>query len=342
VWKKLKGISEKEIDELKTVILKRGMRVNERFKQEAVKGLSHPELLLVFKDITTRWKDMYRPALTSVCCEAVGGHEEKADTAGLMITLVSAGGGLHDDIVDKSLNKHFRRTFLGLHGLEDSLVVGDLLILRGWATLKNLFNENLKPVEIVNIIEAFSNWTVEISESEFKEIRGRRNLDTELVDCQKTLWMSMADTEACARIGAIIGGGSTVEIQALAEFGRRLGFTFRLLDDLKDTFNLEGNLPVRLEFESVPLPILYAAKTSKTRYSEIKSILDNPPATPSDIGKLLGYCLETKAIAFVHNLSKQNWREAEKQLNLIKRGKARNILEMMIKMPLADTIKLCS
>ncbi len=43
-----------------------------------------------------------------------------------MVTLTSAGGGIHDDIIDRSVNKHFRNTVYGLYGLNSALLVGDL------------------------------------------------------------------------------------------------------------------------------------------------------------------------------------------------------------------------
>ncbi len=70
---------------------------------------------------------------------------------------------------------------------------------------------------------------------------------------------------------------------ALTEFGKSLSLIIGLRDDLIDTLNVEGYLPHRLENESIPFPLLYAAKSSKDRSSKIRSIIDSPSITPSDV-----------------------------------------------------------
>ncbi len=331
-----------DFSEINAIVEQRGRKVLEKFGQVAVADLSQPELLTVLGDVKAYWKDTYRPALTSLCCEAVGGQSEAADAVSLMITLASAGGGLHDDIIDKSLNKHFRMTILGLHGVDSALVVGDMLILKAWKMLGEVLRQPWQPKKVASIVGAFGSWTLEVCEAEFMETLCRRNLDTELEHYQKILWKSMADAEGCAKLGSIVGDGSEEEIQALAEFGRCLGYMFRLADDVKDALNIEGNLPARLEFESVPLPLLYSAKASKEYCLKIKSILENPPANASAISTLVNACFETGAFAYVYDLARQNARNAVLKLRLVEPSASRNWLSLMIRKPFADITELCT
>ncbi len=71
----------------------RGQRVLERFRLNAVAGVRHPMLLLMLEDVNGYWNDLFRPALASFSCEAVGGVPQAADNVSLMITLMSAGLG---------------------------------------------------------------------------------------------------------------------------------------------------------------------------------------------------------------------------------------------------------
>lgn len=205
-----------------------------------------------------------------------------------------------------------------------------------------MLKKTCQPQKFAEVIEVFGRWTLDVCEAEFMEISCRRNLDTELARYQKILWKSMADIGGCARLGAIIGGGSAQEVEALGEFGSRLGFAYRLEDDVKDTLNEEGNLANRLQYESVPLPILYAAKASREKYSRIKSILAKSPIDPPDIEKLLEFCFETEAFAYVLRTAKKNAREASKKLRTLKPSGARNVLKFMIKKSLTDVSKLCT
>lgn len=330
-------------EELKGTMEKRSRKVLERFGQISVKGVNHPQLLSILANVKAYWKDNFRPALTSFSCEAVGGQPEAADDVSLMITLLGAGLGIHDDIIDKSLDKHFRKTILGLHGLDNAVLAGELFIVKALTSIQDIVRKNCHAEKILDIIEEFEAFFLEVWEGEFMETLCRRNLDTDIEYYKKVLWMSTADTEACSRFGAIFGGGSKIEVEALAEFGRRLGFLHRLLDDIKDTLNLEGNLPCRLKNESIPLPILYASKSSKSKepYFMIKTILEKPSITREDVLIILESCFKHKAFDDVLCLAKKIEREAIDKLNLLKKSEARHVLRSMVGNTLADIDKLC-
>lgn len=325
---------------LGALIEERGQRVLRRFRQVAVSGVSDPKLLEVLRFVCNYWKDNFRPAFASFCCEAVGGRAEAADDVSLMITLTSAGGGIHDDIIDKSSNKHFRMTVLGKYGLDYALLVGDLLIQKGWMMARNLVEKNLQPEKLAEIIEVYGQWTLDVCEAEFMETSCRQNLETELEYYQNILCKSMADTQACARLGAIMGGGSKSEIQALAGFGSRLGFMYRLADDLKDTLNIELNFSNRLQNESVPLPILYAAKTSDEKKSAMKNIIAKSAVEVLDFKKIWETCIEAEAFDYVHKRAIETARKAVNELDLLKYSSSRALLAFMIDDSLSEISNL--
>ncbi len=327
--------------ELDAVIEERGKRILERFRQVAVSGVRNPELLSILEEVKDCWRDVLRPALTSFSCEAVGGRPETADNASLMFTLAAAGIGIHDDIIDKSSEKHFRSTVPGLHGIDNALLVGDLLIVKAWTVVQKMIRKNFQPAKIANIIEIYGNTCVKICEAEIMELSCRQQLDTDLEYYEKILWMANADLEACTKVGAILGDGSEDEVQALAEFGKRLGFMFRLADDVKDCLNIRGSLPHRVECESVPLPLLYAAKSSKEKYFKIKSIIDKSPVTPLDVKTLLKSCFETEAFDYICGIAKQNEREALSRLRTLKNSSAQNVLALLIRKSFRDVAHLC-
>ena len=196
-----------------------------------------------------------------------------------------------------------------------------------------ILRKSRSPNKNVAVLEALKKYLFDIYEGEVTDITCRQNLDTAVEDYIKTIWKLTSDGEVCARIGAILGGGSNKEINALAEFGRRLSFIIHLEEEVRDSLNEEGSLPHRMEFESVPLPILYAAKSSSASFFEVKSIIQKEPFAPY-VFDLTKICWKTKAITYVHNLAKQNAIEAAKRLESIKPSVARNALFQMIKAPL--------
>ena len=328
----------KEID---TLIKERCEEIMEKFGQAAVAGVRNPKLLAALEDIKNYWRDWNRPSLTFFSCEAVGGTYETSRDAALMFTLASSGFGIHDDILDRSENKHLRMTVLGNHGVNTALLVGDLLIVKAWTFAHELIRKTVNPTKIADILEAYGNLCVEICEAEFMEIQCRQKVDTDVDYYENVLWREMAETEACCRIGAMIGDGKPSEIEALSDFGRRLGFISRLKDEVKDCLNVNGDLPHRIKFESVPLPLLYAAKTSNEKFTIIKNIIDKERIGPMDVKVLLQNCFETEAFQYIERLVKKNWEEANRKLDYLKSSKSRSALRAMIASSYEQMKKLC-
>jgi geranylgeranyl pyrophosphate synthase len=319
----------------------RSRPVLEKFGQISTLFVNNSELLSILSEVKAYWKDTFRPSLASFSCEAVGGDPKAADEVSLMITLMAAGLGIHDDIIDRSYSKHFRKTILGLHGVDDALLIGELFIVKSLTTIREIARNNLPSEMVEKTIEAFEKFFLEVWEGEFMETRCRRNLETELDYYNRILWMSTADTEACTRLGALFGGGSENEIEALAEVGRRLGYIFRLVDEIKDTLNVEGNLQSRLEDESVPLPILHAAWASQKTKLMMKKLLLKRRISLSDVMVILKACFEADSFNYTLDLARSNEREALSRISELKKSKAQSALTVLVKNAFGRVAALC-
>ena len=317
-----------------TILDRRSQEVLQAFRRATIAGINDADVVSILEGINVYWKDIYRPALTSFSCEAVGGEISIAEDASLMITLSAAGMGIHDDIIDRSDVSHFRRTILGRFGLDKSLLVGDLLIIKGLTTALTFLQKSVPPEKRKAIIGALQNFFVEIYEGALMDISCRRNLSTDVDLFSEIIWKLTADGEVCSRIGAILGGGSENEIQALAEFGRRLGFVHHLGEEVNDSMNEEGALPHRIEFESVPLPILYASKASRNAFMRIESILGQPSLATNDVTDLIKLCWKSRAFAYAYQLAKKNADQGLDKLTVIRPGPARDALSLMMQVSL--------
>jgi geranylgeranyl pyrophosphate synthase len=320
------------------VFEEKSRKVLERFKQVATAGVNEEdkELLASLEDVKGYWRDALRPALVAFSFEAVGGRPGGADQGGLIATLLGAGIGIHDDIIDKSSTKHFRKTILGLHGLDYAVLIGDLLIVKALTRIREIIYEDFEPKKISDVLKTYENFLIEICKAQFMEIRFRRNLDVELEDYQKFLKHSIAEMEICTRLGAILGNGSEKEIEVLADFGRGFGYMMRLFSDITDSLNIEGNLDQRLENESVPLPILYATKSSGEIFKRIGTTLQKPHITPEDVSYIPELCYKTKAFAYTYKIAEKNAKEIIQKLKILNRSTARNVLASMVEKSLKD------
>ena len=328
-------------DKLRTILLEKSALTLQRFREVATSEVKNEKMLTVLEDEKRFWKDSFRPALTSLSCEAVGGQPELANDAGLMFTLISSGFGIHDDIIDNSTSKHQRHTIYGLHGRDSALLVGDLLMFKGWSIISDMIKKQPNPKNIAKIIKIYGNLSIEVCEAEFEETLCRKNLDIDVDYYLNMQWKAMAELEACSRIGALIGNGKKNEIEALAEFGRRLGIISRLKDDLEDCLNLRGDLHNRIEQESVPLPLLFAAKSSTKKYMAIKTIIGKRKLSPPDASKLVGICFEPNVFEYIEDIAQKHERLGILNLKKIKHNPAIDVLFSMIRLSYSRVTELC-
>ena len=327
--------------DLCSLMEEKGLRIIERFGSAVISDVRHPELLQVLREVSGYMKDTFRPALTSFCCEAVGGKPEIAEDAALMFTLGATASGIHDDIIDNQFRKRSRNTIFGSHGLEMALLVGDLLFFRAWSMLQEIVRKINQPEKVAYIIESYRLSSIKICEGELREISCKKKLDTDLEDWQEILRDVNYDLEARTRVGAILGGGSEVEIVALSEVGKRLALMLGLKDDTLDSFGLLGNLSHRIMYESVPLPLLFAAQSSRKWYLRIDSILKKQHILSLDISELLQICSESGAFSYIRDLAKKNTEEANEKLQILKPSTGRDVLEFMIKKSFYSIDRLC-
>lgn len=316
-------------DIINKLFYERGNNALKRFQEELLWGIENPKLLSILEYVKKQAKDFFRPALISLSCEAVGGNPDDTVDLGLIISLAGAGIGIHDDIIDNSRTKGFRRTILGHYTLNDSLLVGDLLIVKGLCAFNYLLQKNQEIEKVAEVIRAIQSHYFEICEGVFMEKNWQKNLEIKLDYCYNILWKYSSDGEACTKIGALFGNASQKEADALAGYGRRLCYATRLAEEIRDTLNLKGDLIRRLKFESIPIPILIAAKSSSEYRNELKSIFKND-IVPDQISKLLGICFETNSFEPISTLAKNTIEDGKKIIKILKPSQSREILLLLI------------
>jgi geranylgeranyl pyrophosphate synthase len=280
----------------------RGKEVNEEYGRELLSGVRDPSTFSIFSDIKSTWKDGFRVTLTSLACEAVGGDPENTYPVSVILSLIGSGIGIHDDIIDESSLKRFGRTIPGIYGADKALVLGDILIVKGFTKIRNLLNQGFDKEKLSAVLETYEEGFLEMCEGEMMDISYRKNIDIKLEDLHTMLWKLGIDLETCSKIGAIVGGGDINTVNMLGLYGKRLGFINRLYDEVKDTLNLEGNLVNRLKYESIPLPILYTAQRSPEHYSKVKTIVMKDVFTKKDVDELLDLCYRENAFGYIERL----------------------------------------
>ena len=319
-------------------IEKRGAKVN-RLYIEAIKETGYLYINSLLNDVTRYWRDDYRAALTSFACEAVGGDPDATIGASLALSLAGSGIGIHDDIIDRSEIKGFRKRIPGIHGPDLALVTGDVLVIKGLTAFRSLLKNGFDQNAFYQVLEIYEKFFLEMCEGEVQEIRFRKNLEITLDEYLEAMWRLGVDAEACTRIGAVIGGGDESKVESLASYGKRVGFLTRVIDEYKDILNVEGNLSHRIQYESIPLPLLYASKHSKKYHDQVKKILSVGSITVSDVEKILEMCYQSGGLDYLKGLAEKTCVEAQGKLDACTDSRVLKLLKLLPE-KLLDELKI--
>ncbi|PNE25726.1 polyprenyl synthetase [Tannerella sp. oral taxon 808] len=236
-----------------------------------------------------------RPLLLLLTAEACGGVQADSVHAAVFLELLHIASLIHDDVVDDTRQRRGQPSMNAVFDNRIAVLVGDFVLsealIRATRTGSAL---------IVSLIASLSR---QMAEGEIKQLENaREQLLTEedyFMAVEKKTAMLLA---VCAEIGAVTAGADA-DVQAhCREFGRLLGCSFQLRDDLFDYFDLPttgkpGGNDIREG--KVTLPLLYAlASTDEATKAPFLSMIRRQDFTPENVAALIRFAKEHGGIAY--------------------------------------------
>lgn len=181
-----------------------------------------------------------RPALVLLGCEAVGGETARALSSAAAIELFQSAALIHDDIADEGELRRGEPCVHVREGVGVAINIGDLGIVRTFAGV--LGDETLEAATKLRVLHEIAQMEQRTVEGQALDLGwardGRWDIATSdylTMATHKTAFYSAATPLA---IGALCGGGSERQVEALGSFGMDAGLAFQLQDDL---LNLVGD-----------------------------------------------------------------------------------------------------
>jgi geranylgeranyl diphosphate synthase type I len=169
-----------------------------------------------------------RPALAFLSAEAVGGSAEVAMPGALAVELVHNFSLLHDDVMDRDLERRHRPTAWALFGVGQAVVTGDALLVLAQALLLEPPSPERERASL-----ALTRATARMIAGQAEDLAFESRTDVTVEEC---LRMCAHKTGAllsfAASVGAILAGAEERRVAALEEFGMHLGLAFQAVDDI--------------------------------------------------------------------------------------------------------------
>jgi len=176
-----------------------------------------------------------RPTLTLLCSEAVGGTREQAMSAAIAVEYIHCFSLVHDDLpaID---NDELRRGKPTLHikvGEAMAVLAGDLLLPLAFTQLTDA---NYLPEQQVRLTSLLANATRNMVTGQVYDTLGGlpKNLNRKEVLEEIHRNKTGALIKCACQMGAICGGATEREYDAIDKFGKAVGLMFQIVDDLID------------------------------------------------------------------------------------------------------------
>lgn len=230
------------------------------------------------------WRDMARPSIISLVCEAVGGNLESTTSIAVPMILISGAIDIHDDIIDQSKRKDGRLTIYGKYGKDIALLAGDALLFKGLMLLGKAEEGRITHEKVVAIMNIVKDAFFELGDAEALELKFRGVPSVSPQEYLHVVRKKAADVEGQTRSSAILAGASLEQIEALGEYGRSLGVLNILRDDWLDILDVE-EMRSRIMNESLPLPLLFALQDPRVE-STLKKILRKENISRKDAARV--------------------------------------------------------
>jgi len=168
-----------------------------------------------------------RPALLLMMARALGYQGTQHHLLAAVVEFIHTATLLHDDVVDESDMRRGRETANAVFGNAASVLVGDFLYSRTFQMMVESGS-----LEIMRVLADATNV---IAEGEVLQLLNVHDPDvTEARYMQVVRYKTARLFEAAAQVGAILAACDASVIESAAEYGRRVGTAFQLIDDVLD------------------------------------------------------------------------------------------------------------
>jgi len=167
-----------------------------------------------------------RPSLLLLSAHALGFHDAPAVRLGAVVEMVHTATLVHDDIIDGADTRRGRPSANTSWGNEKCVLAGDWLYMQAFRVA--LDEKNLR------VLDLLIGLTQQMVEGELLQIQklGKAVSEAEYYDLifRKTACLFSVSM----RLGAVLAGASEQVEAGLAAYGRAVGLSFQIVDDVLD------------------------------------------------------------------------------------------------------------
>lgn len=267
-----------------------------------------------------------RPAL--VFLAAGLGSEPRIDDihrAAMSIEFIHNATLIHDDLIDGAPTRRGLRTIHETLGPNPAIIIGDYYFAKG----ANLMSEVGSP----EIDALLSQTVMTICFGEMLQLTSQRRYDQSLDEYYAKIERKTAALLAASTFcGAFLGNLSSSQVERLRRFGRLLGMSFQIADDVLDYLATEEEVgkPVGNDLKqgTVTLPLMLARSDPGVN-GDLEAILAKPVLHDADYADVVRIVRGSRGIEASYEYAREFGEKARDELREFPPSAHRDALESL-------------
>jgi octaprenyl-diphosphate synthase len=267
-----------------------------------------------------------RPLLVLLAAKMCGKVTEKAINSAVLLELLHTASLIHDDVIDDTRE---RRGLPSLNAIFDnrvSVLVGDYLLSS--ALIRSVQTADFRIIHVVSEVGR------ELSEGEIRQLE---MVEKMVLDERSYLQVIRKKTAmllaACTQVGALSAGAPDDVVEKCRLFGKYMGYSFQIRDDIFDYFDNAGiGKPTGNDIldGKITLPLLHALmKEDSEKVYYYKQIIENKSFTKDAVSELIQFAKENGGIEYAESRMKEYRDKAVEILYAFPESEARNSLLLL-------------
>ncbi|KAJ6840337.1 putative solanesyl-diphosphate synthase 3, chloroplastic [Iris pallida] len=304
------------------------LRLNNNLK--TIIGDENPVLVSAAEQIFGAGGKRLRPALVFLVSRAtakIAGltelttqHQRLAE----IVEMIHTASLIHDDVLDDSGMRRGKETIHQLYGTRVAILAGDFMFAQSSWYLANL--ENIQVIKLISqVIKDFAS-------GEIKQASSLFNCDVTLEDyLLKSYYKTASLIAASTKSASIFSAVSSDICEQMYEYGKNLGLSFQVVDDILDFTQSAKQLgkPAGSDLAkgNLTAPVIFALEKENT----LRDIIDSEFSEPGSLENAVDLVLKCGGIDRARELAKEKGDLAVQNLQCLPESEFRSSLEGIVK-----------
>jgi heptaprenyl diphosphate synthase len=243
--------------------------------------------------------------------------------AAMAIEFIHNATLIHDDLIDGAPTRRGLRTIHETLGPNPAIIIGDYYFAKGANLMSQIGNTSIDAL--------LSQTVMTICFGEMLQLTSQRNYDQSMDDYNAKIERKTAVLLAASTFcGGVLGGLADSQVEAIRRFGRLLGMSFQIADDVLDYLATEEEVgkPVGNDLKqgTVTLPLMLARQDPAVD-GQLEAILHKPVLQDADYADVVRIVRRSRGIEESYEFARRFGEQARAELEAFKPSPYRDALE---------------